>query len=146
LGRIFTLAISFFIGVYIARYLGPSNYGLLSYVVSFVGLFGFLANLGINNILNREIVKDHNKKDDLIGTAFYMRLAGAFLAIATVFVISLFTTKDIFVLGLIWIYSITFIFQSFNVIEIYFQSQVMSRKVVISQMTSYIISACLKIF
>ncbi len=144
-GRFFTLGVSFFIGIYIARYLGPANYGLLSYVTSFVGLFGFLASLGIEGILNREIVKDHNKKDDLIGTAFYLKLAGSFLAITAVFLISILTTHDIFILGLIWIYSLVFIFQAFNVIEIYFQSQVMSKKVVTAQIIAYIVSACLKI-
>jgi len=55
-GRFFMLGISFFVGIYIARYLGPSNYGLVSYVISFVGLFGFLASFGIDTIAGREII------------------------------------------------------------------------------------------
>jgi O-antigen/teichoic acid export membrane protein len=144
-GRFFTLGVSFFIGIYIARYLGPSNYGLLSYVTSFVGLFAFLTSFGIDSIVSREIIKDHNKKDELIGTAFYLKIIGSLLAITTVFIVSFLTTKDIFTLGLIWIFSLTFIPQAFNIIEIYFQSQVLSKKVVIAQIISNIISACLKI-
>jgi len=145
-GRFFTLGISFFIGIYIARYLGPSNYGLLAYVTSFVGLFGFITSFGIDNIVSREIIKDHNKKDELIGTAFYMKIIGSIIAIIAVIIISLITTKDIFTLGLIWIFSLTFIPQAFNIIEIYFQSQVLSKKVVTAQIISNIISAILKIF
>ncbi len=144
-GRFFTLGVSFFIGIYIARYLGPSNYGLLAYVTSFVGLFGFLASFGIDNIVSREIIKDHNKKDELIGTAFYMKIVGSIIAILTVVIVSFFTTKDIFTLGLIWVFSLTFIPQAFNIIEIYFQSQVLSKKVVIAQVTANIISTLLKI-
>jgi len=143
-GRFFTLGVSFFIGIYIARYLGPSNYGLFSYVISFVGLFGFLTSFGIDNIVSREIIKDHNKKDELIGTAFYMKAVGSLLAITSVFIVSLFTTKDIFTLGLVWIFSLSFIPQAFNVIEIYFQSQVLSKKVVLAQILSNIVSAVLK--
>ena len=144
-GRFFTLGISFFVGIYIARYLGPSNYGLLSYVTSFVGLFGFLASFGIDSIVSREIINDHSKKDEIIGTGFYIKIVGSFIAIASVFIISFFTTKDIFTLGLIWIYAFNFIPQTFNILETYFQSQVLSKKVVTAQVVANIISTILKI-
>lgn len=144
-GRFFTLGVSFFIGIYIARYLGPSNYGLLAYVTSFVGLFTFLASFGIDSIVSREIIKNHSRKDELIGTAFYIKIIGSIIAILAVVIISFFTTKDLFTLGLIWIFSLTFIPQAFNVLEIYFQSQVLSKKVVTAQITANIVSALLKI-
>ena len=34
--RILRMVISLFVGIYVARYLGPERYGLLSYSVSFV--------------------------------------------------------------------------------------------------------------
>jgi O-antigen/teichoic acid export membrane protein len=145
LGRFFTLGVSFFISIYIARYLGPANYGLLAYVTSFVGLFGFLASFGIDGIVSREIIKNHDKKDELIGTAFYLKIIGSLIAITTIAFVSLLITKDIFTMGLIWIFSLTFIPQAFNIIEIYFQSQVLSKKVVVAQIVSNIISTILKI-
>jgi O-antigen/teichoic acid export membrane protein len=144
-GRIFILAVSFAISIYIARYLGPSNYGLFNYVISFVGLFGFLSSLGLDNILNREIVKNHDNKDTLIGTSFYLKIAGSILAILSIFTISIFTTNDTLTLILIWLFAIRFIPDSFNVFEVYFNSQVLAKKVVISQITASIISAILKI-
>jgi len=144
-GRVFTLGISFFVGVYIARYLGPANYGLLNYVISFVGLFAFLASFGVDGIVNREIVRDHSKKDEILGTAFYIKIVGSILAIIAVLFVSIFTTKDIFTLILIWLFALNFIPQAFNVIEIYFQSQVLSKKVVTAQIISNIISTILKI-
>lgn len=144
-GRMFALAISFIVGIYMARYLGPSNYGLLSYVLSFVGLFGFLASFGVDNIVSREIVKDHTKKDILIGTAFYIKIIGSILAIVSIFIVSLFTTKDIFTLGLIWLFSLNFIPQAFNIIETYLQSQVLAKKIVTAQFISNTVSAILKI-
>ena len=144
-GRVFMLGISFFVGAYIARYLGPSNYGLLNYVVSFVGLFAFLASFGVESIVSREIIKDHSKKDEIIGTAFYIKLTGSLIAIASVFLVSIFITKDIFTLGLIWLFSLNFIPQSFNILETYFQSQVLSKKVVFAQIISNLVSTLLKI-
>lgn len=145
LGKMFTLLISFFVGIYIARYLGPSNYGILSYVISFVGLFSFLTSFGIDSIVSREIIKNHDRKDEIMGTGFYLKIVGSFLAIISVFVVSFFITKEIFILGLIWLFALNFIPQAFNIIEIYFQSQVLSKKVVTAQVVSNIISTILKI-
>lgn len=144
-GKMFALCISFFVGVYIARYLGPANYGLLSYVTSFVGLFAFLSSFGVDNIVGREIIKDHDKKDEILGTAFYIKIIGSILAIIAVFFVSLYITKDIFTLLLIWLFSLNFIPQAFNIIEIYFQSQVLSKKVVTAQVIANTISTILKI-
>jgi hypothetical protein len=55
-GRVFMLIIAFFVGIYIARYLGPANYGLFNYAISFAGLFGFLTSFGIDGIVSREIM------------------------------------------------------------------------------------------
>ncbi|HMO78948.1 MAG TPA: flippase [Candidatus Paceibacterota bacterium] len=144
-GRMFSLAVSFFVGAYIARYLGPANYGLMNYAISFVGLFGFLASFGIDGIVNREIVKDHNKKDDLIGTGFFIKLFGAFLTILLIAIVSFLTISDNFTLILILLFSLTFIPQAFNVIEIYFQSQVLAKNIVRSQIIATIVAVCLKI-
>lgn len=144
-GRVFLLLVSFSVSIYIARYLGPVNYGLFNYVISFVGLFGFLSSLGLDSILNRELVKNHERKDVLIGTSFYLKLAGSVLTIAIIFIVSIISTDDKFTLLLIWLFSLNYIPQAFNVIEIYFQSQILSKKVVIAQTIAGMISAILKL-
>lgn len=144
-GKLFTLLISFSVGIYIARYLGPSNYGVLTYVISFVGLFSFLASFGIDSIVSREIIKNHDLKDEILGTAFYIKIVGSFLAIISVFVVSFFTTEEVFLRSIIWLFALNFIPQAFNIIEIYFQSQVLSKKVVTAQVVASVISTLLKI-
>ena len=54
--KILTLAIAFFVGISVARYLGPTRYGTLNYILSFVGLFSFISSLGIDGIINRDIL------------------------------------------------------------------------------------------
>ena len=51
------MAVSLFVGIYVARYLGPERFGLLSYTLSFVLLFSSLASFGLDDILVRELVK-----------------------------------------------------------------------------------------
>ena len=68
--RVLRMVISLFVGIYVARYLGPERFGLLSYSVSFVWLFSSLATFGLNNILVRELVKSPEKRNNLLGTVF----------------------------------------------------------------------------
>ena len=53
--RVLRMAISLFVGIYVARYLGPERYGLLSYALSFVWLFSSLASFGLDAITKKLI-------------------------------------------------------------------------------------------
>lgn len=143
-GKMFGLVMSFFIGAYVARYLGPERYGLMSYVVSFVGLFAFLSNVGVDNILSRELITYPSRKNELLGTSFCIKIFGSLLAIAAICLASFFINSNPFTNLLTILFSITFIFQSFGVIDLYFQSQVLSKKTVKAQVVATIISASLK--
>jgi O-antigen/teichoic acid export membrane protein len=143
--RIVGMTVSFFVGVYVARYLGPANFGLFSYAASFVGLFVVIATLGLDNIVVRELVKDKKKKDELLGTAFVLKIIGSFLVILIVSIAIRFTNNDNFTNLLIFIIVIGTIFQSFNVINFYFQAKVLSKYTVYAQIFSSIICAAIKL-
>lgn len=61
--KILRMVVGLFVGVWVARYLGPERFGLLSYAQSFVGLFSAFATLGLDEIVVRELVKDESKRD-----------------------------------------------------------------------------------
>ncbi len=144
-GRIFSLAVAFCINIYLARYLGPGNFGLFNYIINFVGLFGFVSSLGIESIANREIVKNHEQKDLIVGTSFYLKIFGSICAVLSIFIISKLTTSEPVTLLLIMLYSFNYIFSAFNVIDIYFQSQAMSKYSSLIYISTGVLSATLKI-
>ncbi len=69
--KILRMIVGLFVGIWVARYLGPEQFGLLSYVQSFVGLFSAIATLGLDGIVVREIVKDESRADELLATPFW---------------------------------------------------------------------------
>lgn len=144
--RAIKILVAFFVGIYIARYLGPSDYGLLNYSESFVGLFLAIATLGLDNIVVRELVKDIKKRDELLGTAFVLKIIGAFLIFGLIAIAVRLTDNDNFTNLLIFIIAAGTIFQSFNVISFYFQSIVLSKYVVYSQTISTILGAIVNLF
>ena len=71
--RIGSMAISFFATIFIVRNLGPENYGQLSYAISFVGIFSFISSFGIDPVLYRELVKNRDKRHELLGSGFFIK-------------------------------------------------------------------------
>ncbi len=143
--RILRMIVALFVGVYVARYLGPKQYGLLSYAMAFVGLFSAFASLGLDGIVVRELVKMPEKRDELLGTAFWLKIAGAVIMGGAILIGVQFTDNDSFTNLLIAIIAAGFIFQAFNVINLDFQATVKSKYVVQVQVTQMVISSIAKL-
>lgn len=127
LGQIFSLLVAFFISAWLARYFGPENYGIFSYAIAFAGMFSFIANLGVDRILARELVDKPEEREKLLGTGFILKIIGGITAFLLVVVISVLFIKDNFVRNLIILYSFVFIAEPLNIISVFFQSQVKAK-------------------
>jgi O-antigen/teichoic acid export membrane protein len=144
--NILRMGVGLFVGVWVARYLGPDQYGQLSYALAFVLLFSSLANLGLDSIVVRNIVRDPSTRDEILGTVFVLKLIGG----ATAFTI---TMSSIFVLRpadslthwMVGIIAAGAIFQAFDTIDFWFQSQVRSKFTVIAKNSAFLLISVIKI-
>lgn len=122
--RIFNTATSLFVSIYLIRYLGPENYGQLSYALSFIGLFTIISTLGIENILYRDLVKYPEKRSTYLGTGFVIRLTAGIAAAIFASVSGWVTNPDDVSRLVILLLSATFLFTPFNIIITEFQANV----------------------
>lgn len=134
------------VGIWVARYLGPEQFGLFSYVLAFTAIFGGIAKLGLDGILLRELINSPKKRDIYLGTAFWLKVAGAFLVMVLMAAILPLTSNDITTNTFIFIIATGFIFQSFEVVEFYFQSQVLAKIVSICKVIQLALSSVIKIY
>ena len=134
-----------FIGVWVTRYLGPDDYGILGYARSFVGIFMAFSTLGINSILVRELVKNPERKNTLMGTTFLLQTMGSVLLMSFLILGIYLSKNDGLVNKVVIILGMATFFQSFNIVDQYFQSIVKSRMVVIANVMSLVVSGGLKI-
>jgi len=139
------MAVGLFVGIWVARYLGPEQFGLFSYAQSFVFLFTAFATLGLDGIIVRELVKDQSKRDVLLGTAFRLKLIGAIFILPILAVVTQLTSNDSYTNLLIFIIASATIFQSCNVIDFYYQSRVLSKYVALTNAVSLALSSIFKI-
>ena len=144
--RIVRIAINFFVTIYLVKYLGPDNFGLLSYSISFVTILASFAALGMDSIIVRDLVAEENRSNSIIGTSFYLRLVASIISIIFIFFVLVLSHEEFLTSSLILIISTSTIFQSFYVIDFYFQAKVKSKFTVYAQFISLVISSAVKVY
>lgn len=143
--KVFRLLTTFIVGIILVRYLGPDQFGNYSYSLSVSSLFGALASLGLDRLAVRELVNTPEKKGGIMGTVFLLRLTGAAAALLAAVIASFLLQDKDYIKIFIALVAFGFFFQSFNVIDFFFQSRVESKKSVIPLSVSLFGSAILKI-
>lgn len=143
--KILRMIVGLFVGIWVARYLGPEQFGLFSYAQSFVGLFTAIATLGLDGIVVRELVKDESRRDELMATAFWLKLMGALVVLLILAVAVNFTSNDMHTNVLVFIIASATVLQSFNVVDMYFQSKVMGKYIVYANVINLLLSSIVKI-
>jgi len=134
------------VGVLVARFLGPENYGLLNYAMSFTALFLAFSGLGLDSIMVRELLNHPDLRTQIMGTAFRLKMIAAIIILLLVFVAVMLGNETTEVKIMMLILASAALFQSFSVIEYFFQSEVQSKLVVYANVISLIITSGLKIW
>jgi O-antigen/teichoic acid export membrane protein len=124
LEKIIRIFLGIFIGAWVARYLGPENYGILGFAISFVSLFGTFTTLGLDWIAVRNLIVSPEEKDEILGTSLVLRLFGTSLLFLLVWGALQATSSTSFEKKLVMVIAFGQIFMSFDVIDYYFRATV----------------------
>ncbi len=145
--RIVQSLMALIIGTLSARYLGPSNYGLISYAGSVVAFVVPLAQLGLRNVLVEEIVAHPENEGKIIGTSIAISLVSSLFCIAgcSSFV-ALANSGERETLIVCALYSLSLFFQMLEMIQYWYQAKLLSKYTSVTSLISYFICAAYKIF
>lgn len=144
--RILRMCVGLLVGVWIARYMGPGQFGVYNYAIVFVAMFSALSNLGLDGIVVRNMVRDPACKDEIMGTAFFLKFAGGIVTlIVSIGAVLLLRSSDSTACWLVGITAVGAIFQAFDTIDFWFQSQVKSKYTVYVRNAAFIIITFVKI-
>lgn len=131
--QILRLVSGLIVGIWVARYLGPNNLGIISYIGAIVAIFGSFSKLGLDGILIRQLVLHGSNKYIYLGTGFWLKFLGALLATFLILMLSLFLDVDSSTKFYIFIICIGLLFQPLEVISFLFQAQANSKVISIGK-------------
>lgn len=144
--NVLRMGVGLVVSAWVARYLGPERFGLFNYATAFVALFASLATLGLDSIVVRDLVRDPSCREETLGSAFLMKLVGgAVTLILTVGSISLIRPDDSLSRWLVGIIAVGTLFQSFDAVGFWFQSQIRSKFTVYAKNSAFLIVAFVKV-
>ncbi len=144
--KILRMGVGLVVGVWVARYLGPEQFGALNFAVAFVSLFAVFATLGLDGIVIRDIIREPERKYEILSSTFILKLCGgaiAFLAsFAAILVMRPADTQTRWLVGII---ATGLIFQSFDAIDLWFQSQTLSKYTVVAKNLAFVVLSVIKV-
>lgn len=144
--KMLRMGVGLFVGVWVARFLGPEQYGYLSYALAFASLFSAIAGLGLDGIVVRELVRDPSGTCEILGTAFVLKfLSGVFTFLTVLAAIRLIRPTDSLTFWLVGIIAGGMIFNAFDTIDFWFQSQVQSKYSVVAKSSAFLLISVAKI-
>jgi PST family polysaccharide transporter len=144
--RIVRMAMGLFVGVWVARYLGPVQFGSLNFALAFVALFGTVATLGLEGIVVREVLHNTEHTHEILGTTLALRSGGGLLAVGlSIATLRLIQPHDKQALLLVSILSLTLVFQVFDTIDSFFQSQVQSKITVWAKDSAFLVFGAIRV-
>ncbi len=144
--RVILLAIGLLVGVFVARYLGPEKFGLLSYAASVISFLSTFVYLGLSGLVVRDLVRCPEDKDILLGTTFFLKVIGgglAFLIVVTTALLTIEIGGEEFWIMLI--VGLSLLVRPFETIDFWFQSQVQSKYSVMGKSVAAILAAGLRL-
>ena len=145
-GRVLQMLLSLFINLITARYLGPTNFGLINYANSFVAFFTSLCNLGLNYIIIKELIINKSDQGKVIGTSIGLRAISSVLSIFAIWaVVNITDTGDSQTILVVLLCSAGVLFNVLDTFNYWFQIQYKSRITATATLIGYIVLSIYRI-
>lgn len=147
--RVITILFTFTVGIFLARYLGPNDFGVYNYLISIITLLTPLTALGLNAVVVRDLVdaqkEEQNDTNVILGTSCILRFFGGLFACVSLLLVDIyFNISQHNTLWLVLLATAN-IFSCFQVVDFWLQSKVNSKYSAILRLSIFIISAIVKL-
>lgn len=146
LDKLIRLLLGLLVGAWVARYLGPSQYGELAYALAYIAFFQAIATLGLDGIVVRDVCNMPENANKLLGSTLFLRLASGIIcwlsAIAGMALINGVDSRSVVLTALA---GGALVFQAADTVDLWFQSQSQVKRTVLAKLTAYVISNGIKV-
>lgn len=135
------------IGMISARYLGPSNYGLINYASSIVAFALPLMKLGLDAILVYELVESPDREGEIMGTSLMLNIISGVACIGGVSVFSWLSNMGEWETIIVCVlYSFSILFAALEMMQYWFQYKLLSKYSSVIMLVAYLFVSLYKIY
>lgn len=143
--RLLQIALGLTVGVWVARYLGPEQYGLLSFALAIVAIFSTVTTMGVESIVVRDLVRRPLDANGILGSALAIQLVGGLVAcLLSVGLALLVRPDDPLARIIVAIIGFGLLFRASEVVAYWFEAQVRSKYAVLARNAAFVATSALK--
>lgn len=137
-----TLACQLVVSIALARYLGPSEFGVYSLALALATFALTFSSLGLNHTLTREVVVAPAAAPSILATAIELRFIGAVVGAVSVVVVARVVYPQLETLGAMALaLSVGILARSLDGLEFYFHARLRGRTLVTTRSVAAVTSA-----
>ena len=145
--KIIQSLIQLVIGMVTARYLGPSDYGLINYAASVTAFLIPFMQLGLQSTLVQEYILAPEKSSEILGTSMVMTGVSALLSIMGVIGFSLVANwGEPATILVCTLYGLTLLCQAMEMIQYWFQAKMLSKYSALAMLVAYLVISAYKVY
>ena len=138
--------LAFFIGIFMARFLGPANYGLINYAEGYTTFFASICTLGITSVIVKNFVDHPDEEGTTIGTTLILRIITSILSVVAILGIVMVVDRgETLTITVVALCSLGLVFQVFDTFNYWFQVRLWSKYSALATLISYLIVSAYKI-
>lgn len=143
--RIVRLGFGVLITVAIARHLGPEKFGQLNYGLAIVALIAVLAAMGLDSVVQRDLVKAPADKDRLLATCFIIKGIAGILGYLVLVIIVRATVLEPLTRATCLIVGLSLLGNAAVAFDNWFQSQTQAKFTVYAQSAAFFAATAMRV-
>lgn len=127
-GKVVQAILGLVISMLTARYMGPQNYGLITYAASMTMFLTPVAQMGLTFTLVHELIREPEKEGEILGSAILMSLFSSILCMAGIGAfVRIATPNEPATIWVCELYSLLLLAQGVELIQYWFQAKLLSK-------------------
>lgn len=144
--QLYSMLTSLTIVALIARFLGPSDYGLINYCASLITIFSTFVGLGLDSVIVAEAIRNPDREGRYLGTALVMRLAASLISYPVFLsVIMLINPGNRILFAIAVLQGAGLVFQTYDVLVYWFRIKLKMKYVSIALICAITLTSVLRI-
>lgn len=147
LGQIFQMILSFFIGLWAVRYLGPSDFGSITYISSYIALFTAACTMGLDTVVVNRLVRFKERDGEIVTSAIFLRAITALISMgALAMVVAFVDHGDRKLLWIALLSGFELLFKAAGTISYWYQYKLLSKKTALADMAAFTIASLYRLW
>lgn len=143
--RVARMVLAFAVTVWVIRYLGDEDYGVLAYALSLIMLVEVIATFGMRSVVVRELVNDPDREPEIIGTTLGVKVGAGILAASLIVGFAWMTARGSEVLPVLTVLAVSLPLHALTALDLTFQAYLQSQHAVVARTLGLLAASLVRI-